>query len=319
MPSASYTATAALLILISMPALAAPTNQIFVTNERSNDVTIIDADSLEVKDTVKVGTRPRGIDFSPDRKELYVAISADNAIAVLDPATGKKLRMFQAGSDPEAFAVHPNGNIYLSNEDAALASAFDPSNGKQVIEIPVGLEPEGVAISPQGDRLIITSESTNMLHIISVPEHKIISNVLVGSRPRSVSFNKDGTLAYSTSEVSGEVSILDMSTNTIIKTAHLPSEKSKPKDILISRDEKWLFVAGGRSNSVFVLNADTLATIKSIPTGKRVWGLALDRLGKRLFTTNGVSGTVSVIDTESHQVIKTIKVGEFPWGVVVDD
>lgn len=117
-------------MLFPAVAMAAGTNRIFVTNEHSNDVSVINGETLEVEATIPVGERPRGIGFSPDHKELYVAVSEENAIAVIDPESLEVLRKFKAGSDPEAFAVHPNGNIYLSNEDAGLASAFDLMDNK---------------------------------------------------------------------------------------------------------------------------------------------------------------------------------------------
>jgi YVTN family beta-propeller protein len=62
-----------------------------------------------------------------------------------------------------------------------------------------------------------------------------------------------------------------------------------------------------------------MEVLKSIPVGKRVWGLAISSDGKHVFTTDGVDNQVSVIDTEKDEVIKSIKVGEMPWGVVIDD
>ena len=310
----------AVLLLLGCSQLAhGASNRIFVTNERSNDISIINGASLEVEKTISVGNRPRGIGISPDGAELYVAISEDNAIAVVSLETLELLRTFEAGSDPETFAVHPNGNIYISNEDDAKASVFDPVTGGQLAEIPVGLEPEGVAISPDGKQVIITSESTNMLHVIRVPEHDIVANILVGARPRAAVFNNSGALAYATSEISGEVKKIDMEKHAIIATKKIADEKAKPKDVILSKDESKLYVAGGRANQIIVLRADTLELIKKVPVGKRVWGLAISKDGERVFTTNGVSGTVSVIATENDQVIKTIEVGKFPWGVVIDD
>ena len=309
-----------LLCVFTSPALyAAGTGRIFVTNERSNDISVINGSTLEVEATIAIGDRPRGIGLSPDGKELYVAVSEENLIAVVDPSSLEVLRKFQSGSDPETFAVHPNGNIYISNEDDAKATVFNPKDGSQVAEIPVGLEPEGVAISPTGKHVIVTSESTNMLHVIAVPGHNIVANILVGARPRSAVFNKAGDLAYSTSEISGEVKKVDMKEFKILSKAKIADEKAKPKDILLSNDEKTIYVAGGRANQILVMDADKMELIKGIPVGKRTWGLAKTRDGKRIFTTDGVSGTVSVIDTDSNTNIKTIEVGKFPWGVVVDD
>lgn len=307
------------MVFIFNSVSAAPTGRIFVTNERGDSVSVINGETLEVEATIEIGDRPRGIGLSPDGKELYVAVSEENKIKVVDPASLEIIREFDSGSDPETFAVHPNGNIYISNEDEAKASAFDPKTGALLAEIKVGLEPEGVAISPDGKRVIVTSESTNMLHVITAADNTIEHNILIGSRPRAATFTQAGDIAYATAEISGEVVKVDMNSGKVLLTASTGDPKSKPKDVLLSKDEKTVYVAGGRSNKIKVMDADTLEIKKMIPVGKRVWGLAMTKDRDRLFTTDGVSGTVSVIDTNKNEVIKTIEVGEFPWGVIVND
>jgi PQQ-dependent catabolism-associated beta-propeller protein len=308
-----------LLAVLANSVLAAPSGRIFITNERSDSVSVINGSTLEVEATIEIGERPRGIGLSPDGAELYIAVSEENKIKVVDPVSLKIIREFEAGSDPETFAVHPNGNIYISNEDDAKATVFNPKTGEQIAEIKVGLEPEGVAISPDGKRVIITSESTNMLHVITVPGNTIENNILIGSRPRAATFSQSGDIAYATAEISGEVVKVDMINAKIIKTGSTGDSKSKPKDVVLSKDEKVIYVAGGRANKIIVMDADTLEIIKGIPVGKRTWGLAMSKDGKRLFTTDGVSSTVSLIDTDKNEVIKTIEVGKFPWGVVIND
>jgi PQQ-dependent catabolism-associated beta-propeller protein len=298
---------------------AEPTGRIFITNEKGNSISVINGATLEVESEIAIGERPRGIGISPDGTEVYVAVSEENLIAVFDPKTLEVLRKFKSGSDPETFAVHPNGNIYISNEDDAKATVYDPKTGNLIAEIQVGLEPEGVAISPDGSKVIVTSESTNMLHVITVPGNTITDNILVGSRPRAAVFTKNSKIAYASAEITGEIVKVDMESAKILIRAQLEDPKSKPKDLVLSKDEKQLYVAGGRSNSVWLMDASTLEIIKSIPVGKRVWGLAITRDGSRIFSTDGVSSTVSVIDTSRKEVIKTIAVGKFPWGVVIDD
>ena len=306
-----------ILVALMATAAAAPPKRIFVTNEIDDTVSVIDGQTNTVVATINIGKRPRGIGIAPDGSEAYVAISADNAIAVFDPETYAVLRRFASGDDPETFAVHPNGNIYISNEDDAKASVFNPKTGDKIAEIKVGIEPEGVAISADGSKVIVTSESTNMLHVIGIPEHTIINNILVGARPRAATFNRAGTIAYATSEISGEVKKVDIASGKIIGRMPLADDKAKPKDILLNGDESKLFVAGGRANRIFVLDADTLEVHQEIPVGDRVWGLALSRDGSRLYTTDGVSNQVSVIDTAVNEVIATVPVGKFPWGVAL--
>ena len=168
-----------ILIIFNFNNSYAASNRIFVSNEYGNSVTVIDAKSNTVIKNISVGTRPRGIGLSPDKTELYVAVSVDNQIAVIDTQSLQVVRKFKSGDDPEAFAVHPNGNLYISNEEDAKASVYDPKTGALLAEIEVGIEPEGVAISPDGKIVIVTSESSNMLHLISVPSHTILRNILL--------------------------------------------------------------------------------------------------------------------------------------------
>src|SRR5262249_24858785 len=48
---------------------------VYVTNERSGDLSVIDGRTLQVMATVPLGKRPRGIHASPDGKTIYVALS----------------------------------------------------------------------------------------------------------------------------------------------------------------------------------------------------------------------------------------------------
>ena len=61
------------------PATATPGLQgpygIYVTNEVSGDLTVIDPQHTPAIATLPLGKRPRGIRASPDRAQLYIALS----------------------------------------------------------------------------------------------------------------------------------------------------------------------------------------------------------------------------------------------------
>src|SRR4051812_29464794 len=57
------------------PPAAPPKLRVYVTNETSGDLTIINGDTQAVLATAPLGKRPRGIQASPDGKSLYVALS----------------------------------------------------------------------------------------------------------------------------------------------------------------------------------------------------------------------------------------------------
>ncbi len=298
-----------------------PTNRLFVTNEGDDTVSVLDAATGELVKTIEIGGRPRGIGFSPDRTHVYVALGDDNAIGVIDTDSLAIVDKLPAGSDPEAFAVHPDGNIYLSNEDDGEASVLNPSTGEILAQIRVGIEPEGVAIGPGGDRVYVTSESTSMVHVISVPEHEVVANILVGARPREIAFSEDGKFGYVTCEVGGEVVKWELATNQIVERKKLRREIRlvKPKGIRRGPDGDAFYIATGRGDVVAILDAETLELEGTIPVGRRVWGMAFSNDGKTLYVTNGLDHDLSVIDVAAQKEVRRIDVGEMPWGVILDD
>jgi YVTN family beta-propeller protein len=52
----------------------------YVSNEKSNTVSVIDTGKWEVIHTIKVGQRPRGIEFTKDQKFVMVAVGDDDTI-----------------------------------------------------------------------------------------------------------------------------------------------------------------------------------------------------------------------------------------------
>ena len=99
-------------------ATPAPAFVAYVSNEKSNTVSVIDTDKWAVTATIKVGQRPRGIEFTKDGKFVLVAVGDDDKIEVIDTATRQVVDSLPSGPDPELFAQDAAGKIlYVANEN----------------------------------------------------------------------------------------------------------------------------------------------------------------------------------------------------------
>jgi len=132
---------------------------IAVSNELGHTVDLVDARTLRVTRTIHVPQRPRGIEFSPDGNQLFVALSdpqknvqtSGDGIVSIDVASGRINGIYPSGSDPERFAITPDGKrLYAANEDGSWASATEIASKRVIATLIVGIEPEGVAITPDG-------------------------------------------------------------------------------------------------------------------------------------------------------------------------
>lgn len=310
----------------------------FVSNEVSQDLSVIATDRDSVIATIPLGARVRGVHVSPDGRFVYVALSGSprcpptmsdadcaklpvnkqkDGIAQIDVAARQVVRTMPGGSDPEQFALSPDGSrLYVSNEDAASASILEPNTGKLVATVPVGTEPEGVAVSPDGKLVFVTAETANNITALDAARGKVLFHVAVDKRPRDMGFLPDGSRLYVSAEVGGTVSVVDVAKRQRIAVIPFP-EGSRPMGVKVSPDGKRVYVCTGRHGTVEVIDAATNTIVGSVKVGTRPWGIAITPDGKKLYTANGPSNDVSVVDTDSLKVIATIPAGQSPWGVAM--
>src|SRR5580700_3772139 len=214
---------------------------LYVTNEQSGDLTVIDTATLAPVATIPLGKRPRGIAPSPDRTRLYVALSGSpsagpgvdektlpppdrsaDGIGVVDLRQGKLLKVLPSGPDPEQLAVSPDGTrIFIANEDAAKASIVDVASGQITESFKIGDEPEGVSVEPSGRRVWVTSEGDGAVFVIDLAAHKVAKEVKVGPRPRSIAFLPDGSRAYVPAENGASLTLIDAKRLSPLKTIDL--------------------------------------------------------------------------------------------------
>ena len=325
-----------------VPAAAPPPAvRVYVTNEQSGDLTVINGDTQAVIATAPLGKRPRGIQVSPDGKSLYVALSGSPAagpgvdpktlpppdrnadgIGEVDADSYKLKRIIHAGADPEQLAVSADGTrLYVANEDTETLSVVDVASGTVVAAVKVGEEPEGVTIRPDGKVVYVTSEGDGAVFAIDTQTNKLLKRIPVGPRPRSIGFLPDGSRGYVSLENQGAIAVFDARAQKFLRLITLVGQgntpKPRPMGIQVSPDGSTVYATAGSFGHLFFIDPAKNAQTGSLEVGQRPWGLALMPGGKMAYTANGPSNDVSLVDLAARQVVKKIPAGNRPWGVAI--
>lgn len=326
-------------MLLGVLAASAHAARIYVSNEDGQSVSVLDAAKAEVIATIEVGKRPRGMKLSRDGSRLYVAVSGlakcpptvpdeecaklerdlkADGIAVVDTSSHKLLRVLHAGSDPEQFAVSPDGKrLFVANEDVALLSVVAIESGVVEQRIPVGREPEGVGVSPDGRWVLVTNESDSTISIIDAGTLKVVRSVRVGQRPRDVAFTPDSRMAYVSGEMDASLYLISVPQGEPVQRVLQLRKEARPMAVVLDVDRNRLYLSTGRGGSVAVIDPTSKKLLAEITVGTRPWGMALSKDGRWLYTANGPSNDVSVVDTSTLREERRIRVGRSPWGVVL--
>ena len=215
---------------------------VYVSNERSGDISVIDGATDAVVATFKAGKRPRGIHATPDGKRLFVTLSGSprmapgldenrapadktaDGLGVIDPVEHRLIDRWHVGSDPEQFAISKDGRFaFIANEDDSSASIIDLGSGQSRGKVKVSEEPEGVGVNPRNGEVYVTCEEKGEVFAIDPDQQRVVATIETGGRPRSVAFLPDGSRAYVACENGGYVAVIDAASHKLLSKIQLPT------------------------------------------------------------------------------------------------
>ncbi|PWN08094.1 PD40 domain-containing protein [Rhodohalobacter mucosus] len=340
------------LIILPLQLNAEPANdnnqRIYATNQGSASVTVIDAVTLEVVETVDLRefgfsamARPHHAIAEPDGSHWYVTLIGENRVLRFN--RDNEL-MEQAEIEvPGLMAMAPeSGKLFVGRSMSAVnpPQSFTEVNfygmtDQEEVDL-FFTRPHAIAVSPDEEWIYVSSLSSNQIlaRNIITGEADLIS--LEGDTHVFINFaiSPDGNTMILTGQVSGYALIFDLSDPMAPLLTDTVDVNPMPWHPVFSPDGKFVYFANKGSNTVTVLNMEN-RTVDAVIEGNGLaqpHGAALSSDGKYLFVTsnnlNGsyrpegasddetdLPGTVTVIDTEKREIVKVIETGKNTTGI----
>jgi YVTN family beta-propeller protein len=140
----------------SAPARAVITpngSEVYVTNNSSNDVSVISTATDAVTFTIPVGSSPDAIVVTPDGSKVYVGNNGGSVSVISTAAHAVTATVFPGGPVRD-LAITPDGSkVYLAMEFSGLKSMDTATNS--VVSVSGFVCPEGVGVTPDGSTLYV--------------------------------------------------------------------------------------------------------------------------------------------------------------------
>jgi YVTN family beta-propeller protein/cysteine-rich repeat protein len=302
---------------------------VYVTNTKSNNVSVIDPITNKVTATIKVGKEPRGVAASPDGSTVYVTNFLDDTLSIIHRATNIVTDTIPVGDGPIGVAVAPDGaHVYVVNGLDDTVSVIAAASKKLDETIQVGKEPQAIALTPDGERAYVTNYRDSSVSVLDLTTNTANPKVIfVKNGPNGIAMAPDGKKVYvvnfgfaDDTEAEGTVSVIDVATGKVTGTVLV---ESRPVKIAVSPDNKQAFVSNSLSGSVSVIDLATLTVSRTIPAFSggisNPDGVALLG-GHRLYVAlfgNEFSSTVQVFSATTPTLFAEIEVGEGPFAIAV--
>jgi YVTN family beta-propeller protein len=156
------------------------TQQVFVTNAGSDNVTVISGATQKVVDNVTVQSRPEGVACDASDGKVYVADNGSNNVSVISSSSLRVVANISVGSSPLGIAWDSaSGKAFVADRGSDQVSVILGSTGKVVATLSVGIRPFGVAVDNKSDNVYITNQDSNNISVISAATDSVVADIPV--------------------------------------------------------------------------------------------------------------------------------------------
>ena len=255
---------------------------------------------------------------------LLVLNKQDNALAIVDPASGKVLGLVPVGESPHEVSVSADGKLafvsnYGSRNPGSTISVIDLTAQKEIHRVDLGAlgRPHGLFVAD--GKVYLTAELSKAIARYDPATNKIDWTLGTGQNgTHMVVQTKDGNLIFTANIASGTITAIERVNGPLgWNETQIPVGKG-PEAIDISPDGKELWTAHGQDGGVSIIDIATKKVTQTLDLHtKRSNRLKFTPDGKLVLISDDGGGELLILDAASRKQIKRISVGQGPEGILI--
>ncbi|MEB3218498.1 MAG: YncE family protein [Nostocales cyanobacterium 94392] len=168
---------------------------VLVSNWCSYDLSIIDTQSNQEIQRLKLGRYPRGIAIDANSEKAYVAIMGSTDIAVISLKEQKRFALGwlrNIGASPRHLNIAPTGDyLYATLNGEGNIAKIDLSTNKVISKVRTGNAPRSMAISDDGEFLYVVNYHSSTVSKVRTQDMKVIQSVQTGANPIGITYDSE--------------------------------------------------------------------------------------------------------------------------------
>jgi YVTN family beta-propeller protein len=316
----SVVRAAALLLSLVLAAPAAAAT-LYITNTKSNSISIIDTTTFEVTGTIPLGQgKPNRVMFHPDGKHAWVIYDKSHDLGVVDAEARKLVKRVKIGGNPYNLNFSPDGKyLYV------LDWASDTSNDEVIVwdlkaekiewRLEVSTWPAHSIFSRDARLFYVSGETAGDVTVIDTTTRTAVTRIIHGGGDAmGLALTADGKTLYAGAGENKSVLKIDTATNKQTGTIAVPGVVH---ETTLTLDGKFLYVTLRKENKIVIVSTADDKIVKVLDSRGYPDLVTMEPAGRYAFVSNRYADAVSVIDVSTHREVRRIKVGKAPHGMAL--
>jgi YVTN family beta-propeller protein len=198
----------------------------FITNGKTNNVTVFNMETGVSEILIKTGEKPDAVMYDAVSKKIIVCNGKSNDLNIIDPTNLTVAATIAVDGKPETAVTDENGTIFVNLEDKNEVVVVNPKTHavEHRWKIGKGEEPTGLAIDTKTHRLFAGCGNKWMI-VLDANSGKVIAELPIGDGCDGVSFDEATKLIYCAAG-EGKLSVYkEKSASKFVLEGHYPSKK----------------------------------------------------------------------------------------------
>ena len=226
-------------------------------------------------------------------------------------------------------AVVAAPTVYIPLGSANQVIAVDAETHEITARYPGGENPHGLVATPDGEYLVAGSlqetpppagashdTPTSKLYLIHPAHGHVMLTIPVAGWAHHEAVTPDGRYVISTHASRGDISVLDMNSNQIVRRI---ATGPGPNYTLVTRDGARAYVSNSGNGTITEIDLKAWEPLRNLEAGPAPEHMVFSPEEDTIHVTNPRAGTVSTVAIDSGKVIKTYEVGPSVHGLDIGD
>jgi YVTN family beta-propeller protein len=237
---------------------------VIAANGGSDSVSIIDAETLQLKHTISVGDDPRSLAVDSSGQFLYVSNNGSKDISVINLANEQVEETIGTISNPEQIILSATSDsAYVVANSPGRLSLLDTHSNNVTGWFHIGNSPHAVAVSPDEQTLYVVDSLGSAFYKVDRATHQFLDLMAIPGRPHRLILSADGTKAYIANAQLSFLSVVDLATFKV--TAHI--EMQSPQWAMSFTQDGRLLVPLYDSGEVAYVDTATDTVLQKVTVG----------------------------------------------------
>lgn len=288
---------------------------LLVTNSGSQSLTVVDRNSQQVVKSIVVGQNPTEMIYLSSQRYVYVLITGDNVICVVDLNSMELIKELSTNYNSEPIRLVLSGDekyLYVLNKAGNSVTVYDAFNLLEISQYLVDFDPTDLEVNELTGQLFVSSGFNEYFSVIDANNNKRQLNV--ERVPAEFILIPDEELIISAGANDNSIAGYNLNNGA---TKFRVKVCDRIENMIYNHDIKTLYASIPGCTQISYIKPQDELEINTLNLKETPGRIATDLEFQNLYVTFPGSNKIGIYNINSRRLVKFVPVGEKPYTVLV--